>query len=85
MVVFLSDPTCAAVEGDRSAFDEYLLLAAKAAELWRRMGKPAALCRGLSGREEDAAIKRVEGGGSGKHPLSPIFSNKSISTLFVRN
>ena len=51
MVVFLSDPTCAAVEGDRSAFDEYLLLAAKAAELWRRMGKPAALCRGLRGRK----------------------------------
>lgn len=49
--MFLSDPTCAAVEGDRSAFDEYLLLAAKAAELWRRMGKPAALCRGLRGRE----------------------------------
>ncbi len=67
VVVFLSDPTCAAVDGERSAFDEYLLLAAKAAELWRRMGKPAALCRGLRGREEDAAIKRVERGSKQQH------------------
>ena len=32
--------TCAAVDGDSSALDEYLLLAANAALEWRRMGKP---------------------------------------------
>jgi hypothetical protein len=32
--------TCDAVDGDKSAFELYLRLAAKAAEEWRRMGKP---------------------------------------------